>query len=152
MRFHVFPRSWQGYQDSCHWASSKFWKIRIVKCSTWLAGTTKSVEKTMHDEKRHRENTQEARRYWRSIPRISSVVAFFSRKSNPRVLQICEHPRSPKGRCNLPTECFAHRKLIAFVTDVCIGIILQWLVFICRCTKMLDPLFSSFCPEMMYFS
>ena len=19
MRFHVFPRSWQGYQDSCHW-------------------------------------------------------------------------------------------------------------------------------------
>ena len=23
MRFHVFPRSWQGYQDSCHWGISK---------------------------------------------------------------------------------------------------------------------------------
>ena len=22
MRFHVFPRSWQGYQDSCHWVDS----------------------------------------------------------------------------------------------------------------------------------
>ena len=21
MRFHVFPRSWQGYQDSCHWVT-----------------------------------------------------------------------------------------------------------------------------------
>ena len=21
MRFHVFPRSWQGYQDSCHWVN-----------------------------------------------------------------------------------------------------------------------------------
>ena len=23
MRFHVFPRSWQGYQDSCHWDTRK---------------------------------------------------------------------------------------------------------------------------------
>ena len=23
MRFHVFPRSWQGYQDSCHWGFSR---------------------------------------------------------------------------------------------------------------------------------
>ena len=23
MRFHVFPRSWQGYQDSCHWVHSE---------------------------------------------------------------------------------------------------------------------------------
>ena len=22
MRFHVFPRSWQGYQDSCHWVDA----------------------------------------------------------------------------------------------------------------------------------
>ena len=24
MRFHVFPRSWQGYQDSCHWVNTTF--------------------------------------------------------------------------------------------------------------------------------
>ena len=23
MRFHVFPRSWQGYQDSCHWEATR---------------------------------------------------------------------------------------------------------------------------------
>ena len=26
MRFHVFPRSWQGYQDSCHWA------LLLIQC------------------------------------------------------------------------------------------------------------------------
>ena len=38
MRFHVFPRSWQGYQDSCHWVEVAIGSYRNLPVVSFCSG------------------------------------------------------------------------------------------------------------------
>ena len=50
MRFHVFPRSWQGYQDSCHWVECNVNTNTIQRQRKQLINVSYNPCKSLHHD------------------------------------------------------------------------------------------------------
>ena len=49
MRFHVFPRSWQGYQDSCHWEINHTFLFFLTTTQPIIPIAPKTLSQSNHN-------------------------------------------------------------------------------------------------------